>query len=931
MKALLKPSLPHLIAFVLFAVLGAIYFYPAFEGQALRQPDIMNHKGGAKEILDYRAEKGEEALWTNAMFSGMPATQISVNYPTYDILGPVETILSLGMPRPVSFVMLYLIGFYILMIALGFSVYESILGAVAFAFSSYFFVIIEAGHNTKAIAIAYMAPIVGGFLMAMRGKPILGGVIFMLFLALQLKANHVQVTYYMFMMIFFLFLAELYRLFRENKLGTFVKPMVFLAVGGGLAIMANLGNLYATSEYTPYSTRGGSALTEKPDGTAREGGGLDAGYVVDWSYGLGETFTLLIPNAKGGASGSLTQTYGDVNEMKQENLKRVLQGGQDFNAYWGDQSFTSGPVYAGAIVCFLFFMGMFFVRDSLRWALLATTILAILLSWGKNYMGLTDFFLNNIPGYNKFRAVTIILVLVEFALPLMAVLFIRQIFRGKSTAKQVEEPSVIDSISDKAKSAAKGLSDFANGTWKFFNKAVPNKTMFLALSGAFVLFMLILIATPSSFFSFTSTQENQMLGSAIEQAELSGPEGTQQAEYIRSIKKELVEVRVGMFREDAGRSLLFIVLAIGLLWVGIKGWLKQPIVLSGVALLILVDLWMVDNRYLNNEKTEGKDTYMSWVPKEEMQYPHVANQADAYIYALETGSGEDIRRVDRQKQAELFGKLGLSTNYRVLSLGNPFNDARTSWFHKSIGGYHGAKMSRYQDLIEWHLSPNIQVFQTKVLSAGTPEGMHEGLESLGVLNMLNTKYIIFNPNGEGYLDPANPETFMKYRDPAGIVNSARYGNAWAVSSIQRAKTDNEEIKLLGEIILVNTATMNEEFADAKTGDGNATVELTQYDPRELKYKFSSSSDQLVVFSEIYYPVGWKAYVDGSEVPIMRANYLLRALNVPAGEHEIVFRYELSSYGWTSSVSMAGSLMVVLLTLGIIGFEIRKKLKQQPQD
>lgn len=931
MKLLQKAALPHIVAILVLVLVAVIYFLPAFQGKALDQPDIANHKGGAKEIMDYRDQFGEEPLWTNSMFSGMPATQVSTTYPTHDILGAFEDVLTLWLPHPVDWVFMYMLGFYILLMALGMRVHEAVLGALAFGFSSYFFIILEAGHNSKAIAVGYMAPVLAGFLLSLRGKPILGAGIFTLFMALELKANHIQVTYYLFMMIFFIFLTELYRLWKLGKLKSVLKPLGFMAVGGILAIMANIGNLYATYEYSPHSTRGGSEVTINPDGSPKDAvnkGGLDSQYITDWSYGLGETLTLLIPNAKGGASGTVLEKREDFKKYEEDKefskMLSLVYGGQIpewpqgyLNTYWGNQKFTSGPVYVGAIVCFLFFLGLVFVKDPIKWALLATTILAIALSWGKNWMGLTEFFLNVIPGYDKFRAVTIILVLAEFTLPLLAVLFLRQVFRSEPTVENDDDQKVINKLSMRDKVKA-----FADGTTHVFKKPVGNMKLFLISSGIFVGGLLLLIATPSTFLNFMSQAESYAMDNLVTQLTNQGI-GQEQLNQVIGAKDALISHRIGVFREDAGRSLIFILLSIGLLFAGFKRMLKPLYVVSILALLILIDLWMVDKRYLNNEKAEGSSEYKSWIAKEMKKHPHPVLPADAAILRIERPELQgDVMTLDRSKQSEVFAELNFNSNYRVLNLGNPFNDARTSYFHKSIGGYHGAKMARYQDLIEFKLgSESSQVMS--ILNSGDPEQIKEGFQKLAILNMLNAKYLIFNPNGTGFIDPNDPQTFAT-KEPAGIINPARLGNAWAVSEVITAGSADEELMAMKEFDPANQAVINRSFGEISTGDGNAEITLESYLPNELTYTYNSTDDQLVVFSEIYYEKGWKAYVDGNEVPIYRANYVLRAINVPAGDHEIILRYELASYGWSSSVSMAGSIIVILIGIGVIALEIRKR-------
>jgi len=783
-----KKLSPHLIVMLLFVGISFTYFSPVLEGKRLDTPDIKNHKGMSKEVVDFRETTGEEALWTNSMFSGMPAYQISTKSNANLIQYVVKTI-SLGMPRPANLLFLYLLGFYILLLSLKVDYRLSAVGAIAFAFSSYFFIIIQAGHMTKAHAIAYVPMVVAAVLYTYRRKMLLGGVLTALTVALELYANHLQITYYLVLILLLVGLVQFIKDLKANNLVDFTKRSGILIVAALLASGTSLTRLSTTMEYGKESTRGKSELTNNLENKTS---GLDKDYATSWSYGITESFTLLIPNFHGGSSqGALTtdsETYQAI--KRAPNARQLIK---QLPLYWGEQPFTSGPTYAGSIVIFLFVLGLFFVKSEMRTWLILATIMSIMLAWGKNFMSLTDLFLDYFPGYNKFRAVSMILVIAEFTLPLLGFVALNKFLITN------------ESIDEKKK---------------------PLQLAFYIVGGLTLLFALI----PSLFFDFVGGQDANL--------EKNGwPVDALQSD------------RAGLLGADAWRSFIFISLSFGTLWLFLKNKLKSQYVILIVGVLVLADMWTVNKRYLNDDH---------FVRKSKVEIPYQPTQANLQIL----------------KDKDL--------NFRVFNQSvNTFNDASTSYFHKSIGGYHGAKLKRYQELIEQHISQ------------GNP----------AVINMLNTKYVI---NKKGQVQQ-NPGTM---------------GNAWFVNNVNIVANADAEIAALKELDVRNTAVVDERFKAqliTNLSNENASISLTNYKPNYLEYKSNSTNDGIVIFSEIYYAKGWNAYVNGVLKPHFRANYVLRGLQIPAGNNIIEFKFEPSTYKTGETVSLASSIILLLL-LAFVSFK-----------
>ena len=786
----IKQLTPHLVVLSLFVLISFIYFSPLIEGKRLDMPDIKHHKGMSKEVVDYRESTGEEALWTNSMFSGMPAYQISVKS-NNNLIQYVVKAIHLGIPRPANLLFLYLLGFYLLLLSLSVDYRLSAVGAIAFAFSSYFFIIIMAGHMTKAHAIAYVPMVVAAVLYTFRGKMILGGVLTALAVALQLYANHLQITYYLVLILLLIGLFQFLKDLKSNNLFDFTKRSSVLLLAGLLASGTTMTRLSTTMEYGKESTRGKSELTNNLDNKTS---GLDKDYATAWSYGVAETFTLLIPNFYGGSSQGALSTDSETYEAikRAPNAKKIIK---QLPLYWGDQPFTSGPTYVGAIVMFLFVLGIFIVKSEIRLWILLATIFSIMLAWGKNFMFLTEFFLDYFPGYNKFRAVSMILVIAEFTIPLLGFVALNRFLNSNTTT----------------------------------TKERALKLAFYITGGITLVFALI----PSLFFDFVGLQDASL-------AKNGWP--------VEALQSD----RAGLLSADAWRSFIFIGLVFATLWAFIKNKLSSKYVIIIVGVLIITDMWTINKRYLNDS---------NFARKRNVEVPYKMTPANQQILK------------DKDPNFRVFNQ-SVST----------FNDASTSYFHKSIGGYHGAKLKRYQELIENHISQG----------------------NMNVLNMLNAKYFI---SSKGQVQ----------RNPKAM------GNAWFVNTINIVDDADAENLALKELDPSTTAIVDKRFNIAPFDSVDhtlANIILTDYKPNYLKYTSSSNKDGIVIFSEIYYDKGWNAYIDGNLSPYFRANYVLRGMQIPSGEHVVEFKFEPQSYYLSENISLASSTILLLLLFFVSFKELR---------
>jgi hypothetical protein len=950
MKPILKKLLPVVAALAVFYALSILYFSPALEGKRLVQGDLKNWQGMAQEIMEHREATGEDPLWTGSMFSGMPAYQITVQWPQ-NLLRFADDAFHGFLPRPMSFLFLYLLGMYILLRCLRIDPWLSIVGAIAFGFSSYFFAILEAGHNSKANAIGYAPMVLGALHLLLRGNKLLGAALLALFLGLEVMMNHVQVTYYLGFVLVLYAAAEAVRAIREKQLGDLVARGAFGIGAVMLALACNLGMLWTTVEYGAHSTRGKSELTIQSDGSpaaSNQTSGLDRDYVTGWSYGKQESFTLLVPNAKGGGSASIIQSQDDFRKLQPPAFRNAVmkeyQDGSYLNAYWGDQPGTSGPVYVGAIAMLLLllmaasrtgreswwmlggallmllliaidnhavresataaatFMGMsasaimgalviiwigvglWAMRDTLVYALFATLVLTLMLSWGRNLMPLTDFFLDHVPGYSKFRAVTIILVIVELAVPVLGILWLDRLLR--------------------------------EGAWDKLKER-----RFLIIAGSLAAIVLVIALVPS-LFSLMSDAERAKFNARMDADPAAEAE-------VMTLVEGLKDYRAAVLSADAWRSLGFIIAGAAVIWLLGKRKLSASLGIAALGILIIADQWTIDKRYVNNEKEKGK--YVSWEDEKSNAIPHKPNAADLAIaqqewnpkaeelfnagmarlkQARSGARGKDKLVSKEEEQLVRFAALRRATDHRVLWLGDPFNDSRVSYFHKSLGGYHGAKLKRYQELIEFHLRPAMMRVGGQFGPGATMERLDSALAQEGVLNMLNTRHLIYSNE----------------RPP--LMNTNALGSAWFVDELRWVKNADEEITALGEIDPARTAVADERFKNelgdaAITADPSASATLDNYATDQLDYTVRSANGGLVVFSAIWYGPDWQAYIDDQPVPHGRVNYVLRGLRVPAGEHKVTFKVEGRTAAKARPVMLGASLLVLLLVLGALAMEVRR--------
>jgi hypothetical protein len=845
--------LPILILFVL----SCAFFYPTLKGYDLRQGDMRNFAGMSQESQYFHEKTGDVSWWNTAMFSGMPNTQIYGEYSGVWINHLRRTLVNLG-SVPIATLFLYGLSFYVMLLVLGVRKWLSLIGAIAFAYSSYFIIIIEAGHVTKAIAISFVPLVLAGVFLLFKKRYWLGTALTSVAFALELNSNHVQITYYLVMLLCIYGVAKVIEAAKLKDLKSIVKPTL-LAVGSiVIALMCNFPTLFNTYEYGKITTRGPSNVTVNVDGTSKEADqttGLDRSYITNWSYGRQENLTFFIPNAVGGASGQI----GDSEHLDAAD-PRFKQNVAQSNHYWGNQSFTSGPVYVGAGIFLLAILALVFVHGYFKWVLLIGSLLSMFLGMGKNMMWFTDLFLDFLPGYNKFRTVTMILIVLELCVPLLAILFLKKVIENGS-------------------------------------EIIKEKKKLLITSGVMAVVMLGLWIMPESFIDFISDGEKQNFSA---QSASSAEMGNTIQQFIDNLKA----VRVSIFKADVLRSLMIMLVVFAAVYVFLIKKVKEAYFLLILGVVVLGDLWSVNRRYLNNDKQNGKYAYYEKSETNKFQFSPTNN--DVQIYQAEVSNNPALQQeIEAEVQNQLsqragkltprtkellawnvrFGELNLNSNYRVFNLAvSPFNDASTSYYHKSIGGYHGAKLKRYQELIEFHIGGSIN-----------PE----------VLNMLNTKYII-TQNGLQ-------------------VNDKACGAAWFVDTLVKVADDNEEIQALNPSLFdaASMAVVSEaENISVNVAPNSGTVTMTSFAPDRIEYSSTNATDGLAVFSEIHYPLFWKAYIDGNEVPILRANFLLRALEIPKGQHTIEFVYDDTRIHNTEYVAYAGSLLLIIL-LAVSGFKAAK--------
>ena len=826
----IKKWLPEVLVVLLFVVIGYAYFFPAdMEGRILYRHDSSAGTGSGQEMADYLQRNGERTRWTNSLFSGMPTYQMAPSYKSSETLNTAVNAYHLWLPENVWYLFVYLLGFYILLRAFDFRWYLAALGSIMWAFSTYFLIIIAAGHIWKVWALAYLPPMIAGIVLAYRGKFLAGLLLTAIFASFEVNANHVQMTYYYLFIILFMIIAFLVESIQQKQIARFLKATAVCVVGGALGILVNISNLYHTWEYGNESMRGKSELVKKDTGN-QTNSGLERDYITQWSYGIGETWTLLIPNTKGGASVPIAANATAMKKARNEYIPIYQQLGQ----YWGEQPGTQGPVYVGAFVLFLFVLGLFILKGPMKWALLAATVLSIMLSWGKNFMGFTDFFLDYVPMYSKFRTVASILVIAEFTIPLLAMLALKKI---------IDEPEIL----------AKKI--------KFVYAS-------FALTGGFALLFALM---PGAFFdSFVSTSEMQALSQFP-------------SDQLQPLLANLTEMRKAMFTSDAWRSFIIILIGVFCLLLFKARKMSAGLLTSLLVVLCLFDLWQVNKRYLNDGMFVDK-----------------------------------IEREQKQPMTETDQKIleDKSLDYRVLNLAsNTFNENETSYYHKSIGGYHAAKLRRYQELIEAHIAPEMQAAFKAIADAGGDMNQVKGDSVYPVLNMLNAKYFIL-PLQSGKTLP--------------VENPCVYGNAWFVNDVQFVDNANAELNALSKLDLRHVAVADAKFreqlkpvAGTASNDSTSVVSITAYEPNHLTYDVKSDKGGVIVFSEIYYP-GWTAAVDGEPVEVGRANYVLRAITVKPGNHKVELMFYPKSLDITETIAYVAIGILVLIIILAVFLSFRRK-------
>lgn len=853
-QSLVGKILPHIIAIIAFLAITMIYFSPLMEGKILSQNDVMHYTGGSQELREYYNNEGESSAWTGAMFSGMPAYQIGIWGGSPNFLDYIEYPLKALGGSSAGPVFAGMLMAYILFCLMGFKPGFSILGAIAYSLSSYNIVILEAGHVTKAWALAYMPLIVAGIMVLFRKKILLGGFLVALGLALQIKSNHLQITYYTGILCAILFIAFAVQMISEKDIKSLLKASGAMAVALVLAALCNMGSIYANMEMARESTRGKSELTAAAASSGeKQSTGLDKDYVFAWSYGKAETFTLMIPNIYGGVSGgTLDQSSNLYKEMVKQGAQVDPKGIKAYT-YWGAQPFTQGSVYFGVIICFLFVLGMIVIRSKVKWGLLVATVFFIFLAWGKNMEWFNDLFFYHFPLYSKFRAVSTALVIPALMMVIIAVWGLKEFFTADIDKEKLKKALYIS----------------------------------LGVIGGLCLFFWI---APGFFFNFM--------------AESDAAWRTQVPDWYYNA---LLADRKDLLSSDALRSLIFVLLAGAVLFFSLRTKMeKQKLALYAsiaIILLVLVDLWGVDKRYLNDSKFVNKNTY------ETQSFPQAT--------------------VDKIILQDKY------PSYRVLNLANTFEDANTSYYHKSIGGYHAAKLKRYQELIDHRLFNEVGFIRQKANALlqqevaklqqgqGSPETIIQVMQdsispmfgATTALNMLNAKYVIYHP------------------ELAPIVNPYALGEAWFVPAYKFVNNADEEIAAINTLNPLEMAVVDKRFEQELSGlnivaDSTATIKMTEYKPNILKYKSKAATEQLAVLSEVYFSDGWQAYIDGKEAPHFRADWTLRAMRVPAGEHEIVFKFEPKDYYLSRTVATASSAVLVLLLIGMVVIPFVRKKREE---
>lgn len=826
--SLVQRLLPHIAAVALFAAVNFMYFSPMLlDSKEIYQSDIVQFKGMSKELIDFRAKTGHEGLWTNSMFGGMPAFQISVLYKG-NLIQYLEKITTLGFPHPSQLLFQAMLFFYLMLVIIGVNPWLAMAGGLAYALGSYNLTLLEAGHNSKLHCIALIPVVVSGILLLRSGKYWWGGILSAIGFSVLIMGNHLQITYYLLLILIVYGVVELIYAIREKSLRNLFLMGGIVVAAGLIAVASNLSLLWSTYEYLPSTIRGPSELSSN----TQSKGGLDEDYAFQWSYGLMESFTLLVPNLYGGSS---SEDIG-VNSHTAEVLRSKGVGEQQIKGftsqvrtYWGDVLFTSGPFYIGALVCFLFLLAMFMVKERWKWWLLGVSVLSLMLAWGRNFEFFNDFVFHNLPGYNRFRTPSMALTMLSFAFPTLGFIFLGHLIKGDYDMALVKKQAL---------------------------------RAFYITGGLCLLFALL----GGMFLSFSTQYDDNYRNQLMQ--------GTgNNKQFVDELMQALKEDRISIMRMDALRSFVLILLGGGLIWLFAGGRIKQNALLGGLLVLMFADMFFVGKRYLNSKNFVSKSDYNRYFEP---------TQADELIL----------------KETSL--------DYRVLNLAaDTWQDSRTSYFHKSLGGYHAAKLRRYQEIIEHQMSRN-----DSTRRSGFPFNKR-------VVDMLNTKYIILP--GQGQQQQVYP-------------NTQALDNAWFVDSVKMVNNADEEMNALNDFNPVTTVIVDKRFASQVQGlqpgyDSTATVKMDSYAPNDLKYTSKSSRESVIVFSEIYYQPGWDAFIDGKKADHFRCNYILRGMRVPAGEHQIEFKFEPQSYFAGEKVAYGSSAIILLLALGLVYRDRRKFLQK----
>ena len=987
MKNFFSKNWIHFVVITFFFILTFAYFSPEFNGYGVKQHDVEQYKGMANETLMFREKTGKEPLWTNSMFGGMPTAQISVLYPGNFFQKSLSEFIHL-FDGPAAMVFLHLIGFYILALCLNLNPIVGVIGAIAVSFSTYEIVILQAGHNSKAISIALIAPTIGAFLMSYRKSWIWGTILSAVFMSYQLASNHLQVTYYMAILLCILGLHELVKAIKTQQIKVFVLTSVCVFGSYLIALLINYGNITMTNDYAKHTIRGANDITINPDGSETKinaSSGLDKDYITNWSYGIGESFTLLSPYVKGSSTVYLADSpfadYTDRLDLSSEEVDAV----KNMPVYWGDQPMTSGPAFIGIVVIFLALLGMIFLKDSIKWFLLATSVLCLMLSWGKNYMGLTDFFIDYIPGYNKFRTVTIILVIVEFCLPLIAVLFLNQFIKERESIK------------------------------------LQKKTFLYASGALFVILVGIRIIGLGDHF--TSKSDNDQISRYRDgmEAQIAGMDPailSQQYKLDISNRQQVAEfidaqmetvnkgfqaiklVRKEIFNSSMNSTILIFLFAFGLMFVLFYTSTSTIVVYAGLAVLLLIELIPVDRNYVNSEELDN-GTYKFWLEKEKLYYPLSPEPADEEIMNIEISQNKSLftsiakaERIAKIKADELeyvgeakqrlinsyrFSTLNSLTNYRVFDYSTGFGSSRVSYFHKSLGGYHGAKLRNIQNLYDFHLSRsnnkvydmlNVKYFIQEGRLSQNPSAMgnawlvksikkvktpNEEILSLGskfklenigsgefLVNRVPLKQTIVSGNERlQYLNGASDTLDIQL--PNGLSKGMKalfVIDAIGKTSLIPAQTQNLDtansfkklvsIEIKSEFNVNSEAIILESEAEKLTKSsysGNGSVKMTSYAPNKITYEANVDGKQLIIFSEVYYKDGWKAFVNNKETEICKVDYLLRGIEVSKGKNKIEFIFDLPKFHKSNLYSIIGTIFILCMLAGGIWLSRKNKLKQ----